>query len=67
MVVFVVDGTVWCMYIHYIDFLPLDNRVEAHGVHGLQGVMLGYVRGLLDFSCSLLLSWYLRFLSEICS
>jgi hypothetical protein len=67
MVVLVVDGTVWCMNIHYIDLLPLDNRVETHGIHGLQEIMLGYVRGLLEISSSLLLSWYLRFLSEICS
>lgn len=64
MVVLVVDGTIWCMNIHNIDLLPLDNRIETHGVHGLQGVMLGHVRGW-DISSPLLLSWYLRFLSEI--
>ena len=66
MVFLVVDGTVRCMNIHYINLLPLDNRVETHCIHGLQGVMLGNVRWW-DISSPLLLSWYLRFLSEICS
>ncbi len=55
MVVLVVDGTVWRMNVHYIHLLPLDNRVETHGIHGLQGVMLGYVRWWDH--CLLLLGW----------
>jgi hypothetical protein len=64
MVVLVVDGPVGCVNVHYIKLLPLNYRVETHGVHGLQGVMLWYVRWLRDLSL-LLLSWYFRFLSEI--
>ena len=63
-VVLVVDGPVGCVNIHYIKLLPLNNRVETHGVHGLQGVMLGYVRWLWDLGL-LLLGWYFRFLCEI--
>lgn len=63
-VVLVVDGAVGCVNIHYIKLLPLNNRVETHGVHGLQGVVLGYVGWMWDLSF-LLLGWYFCFLSEI--